>query len=146
MTSTRHGGRRRSLTKAQLLPLSAIEVRQLSLKHHLALASLRTGRADVDAIATVLNVVYLAFFLRDASDRDVSPYRAAEAALNAIVERVRRAQPGEPNDDERAALERIVVQHDAQMATVPKYRLIDAWSRLTRIVQDCGTSPIPAPE
>ncbi|RQS16708.1 hypothetical protein DIE06_20275 [Burkholderia sp. Bp8998] len=129
-----------------LLPLPAVEARHLSLKHHVALASLRAGRADVDAIATVMNVVYLAFFLRDANDRDVSPYRAAEAALNAIVERVRRAQAGEPNDDERAALERIVVQHDMQMATLPKYRLIDAWSRLTRIVQDVGPSPIPAPE
>ena len=71
--------RRRPLTKAQLLPLPAEQIRRLALKHHLALAALCEGRGDVDAIVTLSNVLALAVCL--SADGDAEPYRRAAPHL-----------------------------------------------------------------
>ncbi|WP_081259497.1 hypothetical protein [Burkholderia territorii] len=146
MKPTKPRAVRRRLTKAQLLPLPTRDVQRLSLKHHLALAALLTGRADVDSIATLLNVVYLAFFLRNPDDVEPSRYREAEDVLNAIVARMQRGECERPSEHERTVLEQVVIEHDAQMATVAKYRLVDAWSRLAHVIKLGSVSPIPAGE
>ncbi|WP_344676357.1 hypothetical protein [Paraburkholderia graminis] len=48
-----------------LLPLPAAEVRRISLKNHLALAVLRDSRGAIEQLATLLNVVFVAYFLCD---------------------------------------------------------------------------------
>ncbi|RQS03222.1 hypothetical protein DIE07_32320 [Burkholderia sp. Bp9002] len=133
---------RRPLSKAQLLPLPADQVRRLSLKHHLALAVLRDGRGDVEAIVTLLNVLYLAYFLGDSCDPD--RYRRAEAALNQCVARAERGEPWSLIDDERTVLEQLVVTHDAQLAVTPVHRYLAAWERVARVTAPGGRSPIPA--
>ncbi|WP_159086357.1 hypothetical protein [Burkholderia mayonis] len=72
--------RRRPLTKAQLLPRPVDQVRRLSLKHHLALALLCDDSGDVESIATLSNMLALAFYLR--SDGEAELYRSADSALN----------------------------------------------------------------
>ncbi|AOK06000.1 hypothetical protein LGM90_29220 [Burkholderia sp. AU28942] len=141
---------RRPLSKAQLLPLPTADVQRLSMKHHLALAALRTGHADVEPIATLMNVVYLAFFLRDRGDRDLARYRDAETVLANLIARV-DAGDGAPGagaltDAERAALARLVVQLDAQLAAASMQRLANAWTRVERVACSGGRSPIPAAE
>lgn len=126
MNATKPRAVRRRLTKAQLLPLPTRDVQRLSLKHHRALATLLTRRTGVDSIATSLNVVYLAFFPRDPDDVDLSRYREAGDVLNAIVARMQRTKCGRPSEHERIALERVVIEHDAQMAALGKSRLVDA--------------------
>lgn len=114
----------RTLSKAQLLPLPPVHVRRLSLKNHCALASLRDGHGNVDGIATLSNVLELAFQLCD--DKDVTPYRQAQVALNACVERAGRGGAWSVTDAERMALEALVVAHDTQLASVPVHRYLDA--------------------
>ncbi|KVE22190.1 hypothetical protein WI92_22550 [Burkholderia vietnamiensis] len=135
---------RRPLTKAQLLPLPAAQVRRQSLKHHLALAVLRDGRGDLEAIATLVNMLYLAYFLRAVGDAELDGYRRAEAALNQCVARAERGEPWSLIDDERTVLEQLVVTHDAQLAVTPVHRYLAAWERVARVTAPGGRSPIPA--
>ncbi len=69
---------RRPLTWAQLLPIPAGELRRIQLKHHVALAAQRTANDDVAPLATLLNAIYLAYFLEPT---EPGPYRREEAAL-----------------------------------------------------------------
>ncbi|RQX90168.1 hypothetical protein [Burkholderia stagnalis] len=133
---------RRPLSKAQLLPLPADQVRRLSLKHHLALAVLRDGRGDVEAIVTLLNVLYLAYFL--GGSRDPDRYRRAEVALDQCVVRAERGEPWSLTSDERATLAQLVTTHDAQLAAMPAHRYLEAWERVQRVTAPGGRSPIPA--
>ncbi|MBR8028550.1 hypothetical protein KDX27_31415 [Burkholderia cenocepacia] len=135
---------RRPLTKAQLLPLPVDQVRALSLKHHLALAMLRDGRGDIEAIITLLNVLYLAFFLRDSAPVALDGCRRAEVALDDCIRRAERGEPWCLADDERQALEQLVVMHDAQLAAAPAHRYLDAWDQVQRVMASGGRSPIPA--
>ncbi|WP_174985353.1 hypothetical protein [Burkholderia lata] len=121
---------RRRLTKAQLLPLPADQVRRLSLKHHLALAALSAGRGDVDAIVTLSNVLELSICL-GAGD-EVESYRHAEAALDQCVARAGRGEPWTLTDVERAALERLAIIHDAQLAVAPAHRYLGALEHVSR--------------
>ncbi|OXJ22459.1 hypothetical protein CFB82_40770 [Burkholderia sp. HI2714] len=136
-------GSRRPLTKAQLLPLPTAEVQRLSLKFHLALATLRAGHVDAAACAALLNALYLAFLLRDARDPDLTRYQTADAVLNAVMARAEAGRPSTLTDPERAALERLVVHLDGQLAEAPLHRFVDAWAQLERITHHDGHSPIP---
>ncbi|RQP98864.1 hypothetical protein [Burkholderia stagnalis] len=133
---------RKPLTKAQLLPLPADQVRRLSLKHHLALAVLRDGRGDFDAIATLVNTLYLAYFLGAVGDAELAGFRRAETALNQCVARAERGEPWSLPDDARTVLEQLVVTHDAQLAAVPLHRYLAAWERVARVTAPGGRSPI----
>ncbi|KVG51722.1 hypothetical protein WJ33_11155 [Burkholderia ubonensis] len=133
---------RRPLTKTQLLPLPAEQARRLSLKHHLALAVLRDGRGDVETVATLVNMLHLAYFLRVIGDTELDRYRRAEAALDACVARAERGEPWSLTADERTSLEQLVTTHDAQLATVPVHRYLDAWDCVQRVIVPGGRSPI----
>ncbi|WP_332451101.1 hypothetical protein [Burkholderia ubonensis] len=132
------------MTKTQLLPLPADQVHRLSLKNHLALAGLRVGHGDLDVIGTLLHVLYLAYFLHDAGDPDPDRYRRAEAALVQCVSCAERGEPWTLTDVERAALEQLVIAHDAQLSTVPAHRYLDAWERVLRVTAHGARSPIRA--
>lgn len=89
--SMRRAGRSH-LTREMFLPLPTEKIHALSLENHLALATVRGGRGDLDQVICLVRVVYLAFYLRDATSTgtDLDLYRRAEAALNACVTRVDR--------------------------------------------------------
>ncbi|KWC23223.1 hypothetical protein WL48_24780 [Burkholderia ubonensis] len=134
------------MTKAQLLPLPTAEVQRLSLKFHLALATLRAGHVEAAACAALLNALYLAFFLRDDHEPDLDRYQMAEAVLDAVIARAEAGESPALTDPERAALERLVLHLDAQLAAAPLHRFVDAWAQLERITHHGGRSPIPAAE
>jgi len=137
--------RRRPLTKAQLLPLPAEQVRRLSLKHHLALAALCEGRGDVDAIVTLSNVLALAVCLT--ADGDVEPYRRADTALAQCIARAERGEPWTLTDPERTALEALALIHDEQLSAVPVHRYLDALEQVQRTdVRDVGLPIQPVPD
>ncbi|WP_175748858.1 hypothetical protein [Burkholderia pyrrocinia] len=116
--------RRRPLTKAQLLPLPIEQVRRLSLKHHLALAALCGGCGDVESIATLSNMLALAFYLR--ADGEAELYRCADTALAQCIARAERGDPWTLTDAERAALEALLLVHDGQLAAVSVHRYLEA--------------------
>lgn len=142
------GKSRVSLTKEMLLPLSTEKVRALSLENHLAFATVRAGRGDSEQIINLLRVVYLAFYLRSerTSGADLDLYRQAEAALDGCVERAEQGEKWLLLDHEQAAVERLLVVHDEQLAAVPKHRYLTAWDRLHRFMAGKLQSPIPVEE
>ncbi|MGZ2747788.1 hypothetical protein [Burkholderia stagnalis] len=116
----------------------------MSLKHHLALVSLRDGHGDLEAIATLLHVLYLTYFLRNPSDADPDRYPRAEAALDQCVARAERGEPWTLTHGERVEIEQLVVAHDAQLGTVPAHRYLEAWERVVRVTAPGARSPIRA--
>jgi hypothetical protein len=139
---------RMTLSKEMLLPLSIDKVRVLSLENHLALSTVRAGRGESGQIINLLRVVYLAFYLRDetALGADLAVYRRAEAALDACIERAEQGGKWLLLDHERAAVERLLVVHDGQLAAVPKHRYVAAWDWLQRFIAGTAISPIPVAE
>ncbi|WP_175924542.1 hypothetical protein [Burkholderia latens] len=133
---------RRPLTRAQLLPIPAAELRRIQLKHHVALAALRDANDDVAQLATLLNAIYLAYFL---DPTEPGPYRRAETALQGCADRAERGESGALTDLERAAVEHVLARLDAQLAAVPMHRYVAAFERLQRVTTaDTVVSPIPA--
>ncbi|MGU8077105.1 hypothetical protein [Burkholderia pyrrocinia] len=141
--SGRYG--RRALTKEQLLPLPTENVRALSLEQHLALATVGGGHGSEDQILGLLRVIYLAFYLRNetAAGADPDLYKLAEKTMGACIERAEHGEKWLLDDRERAAIERVLVVHDAQLAAVPRYRYVRAWERLQRFLTDTGQSCSP---
>ncbi|HDR9486448.1 TPA: hypothetical protein QDC20_006542 [Burkholderia aenigmatica] len=131
--------RRRPLTKVQLLPLPADQVRRLSLKHHLAFAALCSGCGDVESIATLSNMLALAFHLR--ADGEAELYRCADSALAQCIARVERGDAWTLTDAERAALEPLLLVHDEQLAAVPVHRYLEVLEQ----VQYVGTPAFALP-
>lgn len=127
-----------------LLPLPAAEVRRISLKNHLALAVLRDGRGAMEQLATLLNVVYIAYFLSDCRPDDITPYTDAEAALNRCTRRAECGEPLTPDAGEATLLERVIAIHDAQLASVPAHRYLSAWEQLQRIPAEGMAWPLPS--
>ncbi|RQH00631.1 hypothetical protein [Paraburkholderia dinghuensis] len=129
-----------------LLPLPVARGRALSLENHLALATVRAGHGNPDQLCRLLQVVYLAFYLREetAAGAEIDPYRRAEAALDACIRRVKHHTPCLMLDLELAAVERVVVLHDQQLAGTSKHRYAQAWERLQRFIASQQRSPIPA--
>lgn len=132
-------------TKEMLLPLSTDKVRSLSLENHLALATIRAGRGNLDQLCCLLRVVYLAFYMRDAtlSGIHLEPYRRAEAVLDACITRVGLDEPCALDDEEGIVVGHVLALHDEQLAAVPKYRYLQAWERLQRFITGQKRSPIP---
>ncbi|QTO23045.1 hypothetical protein [Burkholderia seminalis] len=128
------------------LPLPTEKIHALSLENHLALATVRGGRGDLDQVICLVRVVYLAFYLRDATSTgtDLDLYRRAEAALNACVTRVDRGERCLLLDHELAIVEQILVIHDEQLAAIPWHRYLDAWEQLRYYIANGKCSPIAA--
>lgn len=114
---------RRPLTKAQLLPLPADQVRRLSLKHHLALACLADRRGDVESLSVVANVVELARRLDKAA---IELFRLADDALRTCIDRAERTTKIMVTEKEREAIAAVLVLHDAQLGRVAAQRYLDA--------------------
>lgn len=132
---------RRPLTRAQLLPIPAAELRRIQLKHHAALAALRDANDDVAQLATLLNAIYLAYFL---DPTEPGPYRRAETGLQDCAGRAARGESGALTDLERAAVEHVLARLDAQLAAVPMHRYVAAFERLQRVTTaETVVSPIP---
>lgn len=140
-----HRGARPVRTKEMLLPLSTGKVRSLSLENHLALATIRAGRGNLDQLCCLLRVVYLAFYMRDetAAGIELEPYRRAETVLDACITRVGLDEPCALLDEEGIVVGRVLALHDEQLAVVPKYRYLQASERLQRFITGQTRSPIP---
>ncbi|HDR9283258.1 hypothetical protein [Burkholderia vietnamiensis] len=142
--STRRSGRR-PLSKEMLLPLPQARTRALSLEHHLALATIASGHANVDLMVCLLKAVYTAFYLRDEApaSADDSEFQRAEAALERCIARAERGDAWVMLDHDKAAVERILVLHDEQLAAVPTHRYLTALDKLNRFAVGGLRSPIP---
>ncbi|CAM2198510.1 Fis family transcriptional regulator (plasmid) [Paraburkholderia kururiensis] len=135
------------LTRDMLLPLPNAKVQALSLENHLALTTVRAQRGGSDQICCLIRVVYLAYFMRGetAEGSDEEPYRRAEAALDACMMRMEQGGPCMLLEEEQAAMERVLVLHDQQLAAIPKFRYLEAWQRMQHFAASEKPSPVPRP-
>ncbi|WP_418884186.1 hypothetical protein [Burkholderia contaminans] len=128
-----------------LLPLPLARIRALSLEHHLALATIAKGHANVDLMVCLLKAVYTAFYLREGTSTgaDESQFQHAEAALSRCIGRAERGETWVMLDRDKAAIERILALHDEQLAAVPTHRYLTALDKLNRFAVGGMQSPIP---
>ncbi|WP_232467515.1 hypothetical protein [Burkholderia ubonensis] len=118
----------------------------MSLEYHLALATIAKGHASLDLLLCLLRTVYMAFYLRDETPRhdDVRPFKQAEAAIGRCILRAEDGKEYVILDREKAVIERILILHDEQLATVPKHRYLTAVERLHQFAASNERSPISA--
>ena len=76
-------------------------------------AVLRDGRGAIEQLATVLDVVFVAYLPCDCGHDDISPYTDAEAALSRCNRCAERGEPLAPDAGEAILLERVIAIHDA---------------------------------
>ncbi|WP_260444750.1 hypothetical protein [Burkholderia sp. Bp8986] len=112
----------------------------MSLKHHLALAALCGGRGDVESIATLSNMLTLAFYLR--ADGEVELYRCADAALTQCIARAAHGDRWTLMDAERTVLEALLLIHDEQLAAVPVHRYVEVLEQVQHIASLDFGSPL----
>ncbi|WP_175817959.1 hypothetical protein [Burkholderia diffusa] len=143
-TSTRRAGRR-PLTKDMLLPMPVARTRALSLEHHLALVTIAQGRGNIDLVVCLLKAVYMAFYLHGGTpaDADNRAIQRAEAALERCTGSAERGETWTMFDADKAAIERVLLLHDEQLATTPTHRYLDALDKLNRFALEGLKSPIP---
>lgn len=128
-----------------LLPLPLARTRALSLEHHLALATVAKGHANVDLMVCLLKAVYTAFYLRNETPAtaDNAEFQRAEAALARCIARAERGETWGMLDRDKAVIERILVLHDEQLASIPTHRYLTALDKLNRFAVEGLQSPIP---
>ncbi|MGZ2749714.1 hypothetical protein [Burkholderia stagnalis] len=136
---------RRPRSKAELLPLPAALVRDISLENHLALATMRAGHGTPETMIALLRVLYLAYFIVEptVADEDIDLFLQAEAALQQSIEAAGQGREWRVSDDALALIERLLVRADAIVGSVPKYRYLEAWDRLSRFASSAALSPLP---
>ncbi|HDR9090084.1 hypothetical protein VI03_31065 [Burkholderia vietnamiensis] len=139
MARTRNSKQPRS--KAELLPLPASPVRDISLKNHLTVATMRAGHGTAETMIALLRVLYLAYFVVESelSASDHALFLEVEAALQQCIEPAGSRQAWRVPDDALDAL----LRSDAIIGSVPKYRYLEAWEKLNRFAQSPNLSPIP---
>ncbi|WP_241239180.1 hypothetical protein [Burkholderia stagnalis] len=136
---------RRPRSKAELLPLPAALVRDISLKNHLALATMRAGHGTPETMIALLRVLYLTYFIVEptVADEDIELFLQAEAALQQSIEVAGQGREWRLSDDALALIERLLVRADAIVGSVPKCRYLEAWDRLSRFASSAALSPLP---
>lgn len=99
MARTRNTKRPRS--KAELLPLPASLVRDISLENHLTLATMRAGHGTAETMIALLRVLYLAYFVVESelSAADHGLFLEVEAALQQCIEAAGKGQAWQVSDD-----------------------------------------------
>ncbi|WP_227792179.1 hypothetical protein [Burkholderia sp. BE17] len=124
--------------------MSNARVQALSLEGHIALSVLRSGHGDALQIGRLSQIVYLAYFMRDvtAAGSDLEQFRTAESIVEYCVCRALGGGQWELREEDYAAIERILLLYDAQLAAAPAYRFVDAWQQFQRVIVKNLSTPI----
>lgn len=115
-------GKRRQLSKADLLPLPVSHVRAVSLRSHVALQSLRNAQANVEHVADLLKTVYLCYLLNAdslASD-GLETLVEAESALKRALDSIVHGETTALSRDEGLVLVAVLEEADRLMTRTPK--------------------------
>lgn len=144
-TKARKSRGRAPLTRDRLLPLPAKVARNLSLKNHLALASVRAGHASMDTTVSLLRILYMIWFMRRPalSDEGLALLIEVELALETTIEAGRRCGGWALPPESISQVERMLLLFDAVIAGTPKHRYEQAWNQLRVFIDSTEDSPIP---
>lgn len=129
--------RRAPLTRAQLFPIAPDVARVFSLKNHLALVAMRSGRGNVDSATELIKTLYLTFLLCDPEGLDpaIATFLEAEGVLRTCIHDSEMDGKWEIADAQCEAIEAVLRAHDTQLASKPLHRIEVAKGRLNRILK-----------
>lgn len=135
----------RPRSKSELLPLPASLVRNISLENHLALATLRAGHGMAETMIALLRVLYLTYFVveSDFSNADRELFLEVESALQQSIEAAGDGNDWHISESAIDAIERLLLRADTIVGSVPKFRYLEAWNKLSRFAESADLSPIP---
>ncbi|WP_155631045.1 hypothetical protein [Burkholderia cepacia] len=66
-----------------------------------------------------------------------------ESALQQSIDEADGERDWQVSDAALEVIERLLLRSDAIIGSVPKYRYLDAWDRLSRFAKSADRSPIP---
>jgi hypothetical protein len=116
------------------------------LSYHLALAVCRDGHGNGHLFNELIRVAYITWFLQQAGygKERVECYKMAEYAVEAALELADTLDEWTLAGDAIPVFERLLALHDAQLATAPLHKVIEAERQLRHFL--AGTAPSPIPE
>ncbi|MDR0242175.1 MAG: hypothetical protein LBJ65_11295 [Burkholderia sp.] len=122
--------------KQYLLPMPGEYVRDLSLKHHLALAGCMTHDGNHHLLIELIRTTYLAFYLWEVGigDATLDLFHDAENVLDRAVLRSETSHRWRLEDDEHDAVKPVLCLHDAQIASASARQFIEARARLEKLL------------
>ncbi|MBR8334141.1 hypothetical protein KDW69_21030 [Burkholderia ambifaria] len=120
-------------------------MRRISLENHLALAAMRSGRGSPDTMVALLRVLYLLFFLLEGSlcDDEQAWLLEAEDVLDESIRGAEGSGDWHVDAQKLPIIERLLLRCDEAVASVPKFRYVDAWQKMETFVRSPERSPLP---
>ncbi|NBI44029.1 hypothetical protein [Burkholderia sp. ISTR5] len=136
-----------ALARLNHLPLPAPYVRQASLANHLAFEACCAAAGSRHALNRMSGMLYLGYLIWEAEGEPgpADCFHAAEAVLDAAVQRAEGSGIWRLEPPDRAALTGLLCLHDTQLATIPTRVYLGAMNRLERLLHD-GEPMSPLPE
>jgi len=138
--------RRTPLTREQLLPIAPATARTLSLKSHLALVALRQGHGNAALVSELTRTLYLTVFANEAGRPNASfdTFLAAERALKACIDLAVTADEWRLEAAQCEVIEAVLRAYDAQLASLPFYKIEATKLRLVRMLERGSFSDLAA--
>jgi len=128
--------------------MSAQSARELSLAHHLALATCRGDNANRHQINELVRSVSMAYFLQRMG-YGVLPfecYEHAEAAFENALAVAAKCGRWIISEQDAPVIERLLTLHDQQLSEAPMHRVVDAENQLRQFLAGTGASPLVRPK
>ncbi|MGU8077209.1 hypothetical protein [Burkholderia pyrrocinia] len=136
-------------TREHLQPMSAELARGLSLKYRQALATLRAGHANLEALAHLFVAVGTAWGIHEtrhgrnsAEQRD---FEVGWKVLLTYLEQLRAIKPVHMSVSEAAVLEQLLTLHDTQLEVMPVQELLTDNQHFARFANLLGPSDTSTP-
>lgn len=139
----RSGGPRKPLSKSSLLPTPKQAACDLSLAHHLALATCRDNKGNRHQIGELLRAIYMAYFLQcmGFGDAPFECYEHAEAVKNSIAFATKSGELQVCEQDVEKIVPLLLI-HDRQLAQAPLHYVVQAEKRLFAFMAREADSPL----
>ena len=140
----RSGRSRTPLSKSSLLPTPQHAARDLSLAHHLALATCRDGKANKHQISELLRAIYMTYYLQcmGFGDAPYECYERAESALKRSITFAIESAIWQVCERGVAEISPILAMHDQQLAQAPLHYVVQAEKRLRAFMAGGAESPL----
>ncbi|WGS40710.1 hypothetical protein LFL97_13370 [Burkholderia sp. JSH-S8] len=126
------------LTHKQLPPMGAKCARDLSRRYHLALATLRTDHANLEALARLFTALGTAWGIHEAQHgRDSAERQDFEVGWKAMLTYLEQLCINEPvrmSVSEAEVLEQLLTLHDTQLAIMPVQELRTVNQQFARLL------------
>ncbi|MBB5460514.1 hypothetical protein [Paraburkholderia sp. Cpub6] len=120
-------------------------LRDLSLEGHLALAVLRSGHGTAETMVSLLQMLYLTYFMLGTAcpEADVALFREAETVLDSSISAAAQGHGWQVSTEQTVTVGLVASRYDEVLGSVPKYRYIESCDRLCRFFHSAATSPLP---